>query len=213
MDLYNIVSKDKNWSNVRKKVNEQRDLKKIWPADQDIYNAFKSLTYKNIKVIIIGQDPYYTPNTATGRAFGVNGNKIPPSLININKELINSLGQEITDFTLAEWQKQGVLLINTVLTVEENKPTSHEKMGWQELTIDLIAELINKNDKIILVGLGNYAISVVNRFNYKNTLTSSHPSPLSAYRGFNGSNIFAKINKKLVENKIDPIEWGKNVQK
>jgi uracil-DNA glycosylase len=147
-----------------------------------------------------------------GRAFGVKGDKIPPSLINIKKEIKRSLNQDLMDYTLEKWQNQGVLLLNTILSVREGDPMSHSKMGWQDLTIDLLRKVIKINSDIVVVGLGNYAIKITEALEHELVINTSHPSPLSAYRGFNNSDIFQKINIILKEKNKEPILWGENVQ-
>ncbi len=183
---------------------------KIYPKFEDIFNAFKMTNFNNVKVLILGQDPYHGFNQAHGLSFSVfDGVKRPPSLNNIFKELKNDLGIERLNNNLSDWACQGVLLLNSILTVRENEPLSHQKIGWEEFTDNIIKILNNKKEPVVFILWGNYAKTK------KKMITSSHhliiegahPSPLSANRGFLGSKPFSKTNKFLEKNNISKIDW------
>lgn len=190
---------------------EAYDNRTIFPPKSEIFNALKLSSYRDTKVLILGQDPYYNPGQANGLAFSVKeGVKIPPSLKNIYKELEADLEIPIADTgSLISWAKQGVLLLNTSLTVEEKKPNSHKNIGWQIFTDAIIKILNDKERPCVFILWGNNAISK-ERFitNPKHLIIkSSHPSPLSARRGFFGSKVFSKTNQFLKDNKEEEINW------
>ncbi|MCF7925561.1 MAG: uracil-DNA glycosylase [Candidatus Izimaplasma sp.] len=192
-------------------LNQEYKQKTIYPRQNDVFNALTYCSFKAVKVIIIGQDPYHNPNQAHGLAFSVKkGVKIPPSLQNIFKELNNDLGFEIPSHgDLSFWAKQGVLLLNAILTVEENKPLSHQGLGWERL-LEQIIMLLDKNDTPkVFVLWGNkakkYQSLITNSHHLK--LTSSHPSPLSARHSFYGSRVFSSINTFLKTNHRMPIDF------
>lgn len=184
----------------------------IYPNMYDIFNALKSTPYKDVKVVILGQDPYHNPGQAHGMSFSVKkGITPPPSLLNIYQEIENEFGYDMPkDYGyLMSWANQGVLLLNTVLTVRENKPQSHKDCGWEIFT-DKIIELLNqKSEPIVFLLWGSNAKSKKCLITNKNhlILESVHPSPLSAYRGFFGCNHFQKANKFLSDNGLSPINW------
>nr|WP_311537289.1 uracil-DNA glycosylase [uncultured Anaerococcus sp.] len=190
---------------------EAYDNRTIFPPKSEIFNALKLSSYRDTKVLILGQDPYYNPGQANGLAFSVKeGVKIPPSLKNIYKELEADLEIPIADTgSLISWAKQGVLLLNTSLTVEEKKPNSHKNIGWKIFT-DAIIKILNEKERpCVFILWGNNAISK-ERFitNPKHLIIkSSHPSPLSARRGFFGSKVFSKTNQFLKDNKEEEINW------
>lgn len=190
---------------------EAYDNRTIFPPKSEIFNALKLSSYRDTKVLILGQDPYYNPGQANGLAFSVKeGVKIPPSLKNIYKELEADLEIPIADTgSLISWAKQGVILLNTSLTVEEKKPNSHKNIGWQIFT-DAIIKILNEKERpCVFILWGNNAISK-ERFitNPKHLIIkSSHPSPLSARRGFFGSKVFSRTNQFLKENKEKEINW------
>lgn len=180
----------------------------VYPKKTDIFNAYQLTPYEQIKVVIIGQDPYHNEGQAQGLAFSVpKGFKLPPSLINIYKELNDDLKIINTNGDLSHWATQGVFLINTALTVEKNNPMSHSKIGWYELVVDSIKE-INKKEFVIFLLWGGEAKKFKKYITGNHyIIESAHPSPLSCYRGFYGSKPFSKINEKLKENKLSPIDW------
>ena len=186
--------------------------KTIFPAKKDIFNALKLTDYKDVKVVIVGQDPYHGIGEAHGLSFSVlKGVKIPPSLQNIYKELEDDLGIKPKNHgELTGWAKQGVLLLNAVLTVEKDKASSHKGLGW-ELFTDYIIKLLNtREDPIVFILWGNFAKSKQKLITNKNHLviTSAHPSPFSAYGGFFGSKPFSKTNEFLIKHKKKPIDWS-----
>ena len=185
--------------------------KTIFPPKNYIFNALKLTSYKDVKVVIVGQDPYHGVNEAHGLSFSVQkGVKVPPSLKNIYKELYDDLGVKPCDNgDLTRWAKQGVLLLNSVLTVEKDKPASHKNLGWERLTDYIIKLLDNKEDPVVFILWGNFAKSKSSLItNPKHlVITSPHPSPFSARYGFFGSNPFSKTNDFLIKNHLKPINW------
>lgn len=185
--------------------------KNIFPAKEDIFKALEYSSFEDTKIIILGQDPYYNKGQAQGLAFSVNKScKIPPSLRNIYKELEADLGiRPPSHGSLVDWARQGVLLLNTSLTVEEKKPNSHSKIGWEVLTDKIISLLDKKDRPCVFMLWGNNAKDKEKLIKNPNHLIikSSHPSPLSARRGFFGSRPFSRANKFLKENNLNEIEW------
>jgi uracil-DNA glycosylase len=184
----------------------------IYPPADDVFNALHYTPYKDIKAVIIGQDPYHGPNQAHGLCFSVQpGVKIPPSLLNIYKELKEDLGIPIpTHGYLESWAKQGVLMINAVLTVRDGIAGAHAKMGWEPFT-DKIIELLNEREKpVVFILWGGYARKKAKMITNPNhlVLEAPHPSPLSSYRGFFGSKPFSKTNEFLIQTGQTPIEWS-----
>lgn len=184
----------------------------IYPKASDVFNAFKYTDYDKIKVVIIGQDPYHGENEAHGLSFSVKpGVKKPPSLQNIFKELNNDLGCKIPESgCLEKWTKEGVMLLNSILTVEKDKPLSHQKYNWEKFTDAVIKKINEKTTPVVFILWGNYARSkktlITNSIHL--IIESPHPSPFSAYHGFFGSKPFSKTNKFLIEKKIKPIDWN-----
>lgn len=193
------------------KIENEYQNKIIYPKKEHIYNALKLTSYENVKVVIVGQDPYHGENEAHGLSFSVQkGIKLPPSLKNIYKEILNDLNiVEPNCGDLTSWAKEGVLLLNSVLTVEKDKPASHAKIGWNKYT-DYIIQKINEKEKpVVFILWGNFAKTKRELItNPKHLIiTSAHPSPLSARNGFFGSKPFSKTNEYLKENNIKPINW------
>lgn len=186
----------------------------VFPSMYDIFNALKYTDYFDVKVVIIGQDPYHEINQAHGLCFSVQDNvAFPPSLQNIFLELKNDLGYEIPKSgNLTKWARQGVLLLNTVLTVREHYANSHKGHGWETLTTNIIKKLNARNKPIIFVLWGNDAKQKRDYINnpIHIVLTSSHPSPYSVNYGFFGCRHFSKINEYLINNKQKPIDWNLN---
>lgn len=185
----------------------------IYPEYKNIFNALRYTDYDDVKVVILGQDPYHGPNEAHGLSFSVESNaKRPPSLDNIFKELYDDLGIKRENNNLIDWAKQGIFLLNSVMTVIKDKPLSHKDKGWEIFTDNLI-KLLNEREKpIVFILWGSYARSkkvlITNKNHY--IIEAPHPSPLSAYRGFFGSKPFSKTNNFLVSHGIMPIRWGDN---
>jgi uracil-DNA glycosylase len=187
-----------------------KNKKNFYPETNDIYNAFKLCSFKDTKVVILGQDPYHQKGVANGLAFSVNkGKKIPASLRNIYKEIHSDLGV-VTHHSgdLSSWARQGVLLINFSLTVEDSKPGSHFSIGWSNV-VESVIEILNKKHNLVYLLWGANSISKRHLINEKRhvVFTAPHPSPLSAYRGFFGCRHFSKTNSFLLKNKIIPIDW------
>lgn len=182
----------------------------IYPNSADIYNAFKKTSYDDVKVVILGQDPYHEENQANGLAFSVNnGVKMPPSLKNIFKELQDDIGGELrTNPDLTDWAKQGVFLLNSSLTVIEGRPNSMADI-WNTFTDSIIKLLNSKEKPIVFVLWGKNARDKKKLIdtNKHFIIESAHPSPLSAYRGFFGSKPFSKVNEYLISTGQVPIDW------
>jgi uracil-DNA glycosylase len=183
----------------------------IYPRAEDIFNAFHLTPLSKVKAVIIGQDPYHNERQAHGLCFSVQpGVDIPPSLINIYKELHDDLGCYIpNNGYLVKWAEQGVLLLNTILTVRAHQALSHQNVGWEEFTDAVIRE-VNKLDRpVVFILWGKPAQMKKNMLTNKQhlILEAPHPSPLSAFRGFFGSKPFSKTNNFLIANNIEPIDW------
>lgn len=187
------------------------DNKQIYPPQADIFNALKYTQFEDVKVVIIGQDPYHGPNQAMGLCFAVNrGIALPPSLRNIYKELQSDLGiTPALHGDLSSWAKQGVLLLNATLTVEAHQPQSHANIGWQTFTDAVISSLNNHPQPIVYLLWGAYAQkkSTLIKPHQHKILKTTHPSPLSAHRGFLGSKVFSKTNQLLTSIGRSPIDW------
>ena len=184
----------------------------VYPDMHDIFNALVNTPYEDVKVVILGQDPYHEPGQAHGMCFSVKpGVKTPPSLVNIYKELKDDLGIEPhSDGYLMKWAEQGVLLMNTCLTVREHQANSHRNKGWEILT-DKIIELLNQREKpMVFILWGANAKSKIPLITGKQhlILTGAHPSPLSAYNGFFGGRYFSRANEFLVSTGQEPIDWN-----
>ena len=184
--------------------------KTIYPEDKNVFNALNQTKYDNVKVVIIGQDPYINEGQAHGLCFSVEKVVPPPSLVNIFKELNSELGCYIpNNGNLTKWAKQGVLLLNSVLTVEKGKSFSHKNQGWEVFTREVIKKISEKNTPVVFLLWGAGARSIVKDIDLSNhyVLTCAHPSPLSAYNGFFGCNHFVKCNEFLVQHNLTPIDW------
>ena len=199
------------YQNLRKKLAEEYRTRTVYPAMENIFNALKYTSYEDVKVLILGQDPYHGPGQAHGLCFSVQkGVQKPPSLKNMFKELESDLGIVAPSHgCLTDWAKQGILLLNTVLTVREGEPNSHKNLGWTIFT-DRIIELLNdREEPVIFVLWGRNAIDklplITNSRHY--VLTAAHPSPLSASRGFLGCKHYSKINEILCSMGKQPIDW------
>ena len=182
-----------------------------FPPVKDIFNAFEVCSFSNTKIVILGQDPYHGEGQAHGLSFSVpEGMKIPPSLRNIFKELTSDLGVDSpTQGDLTSWAKQGVLLLNATLTVRKSTPGSHQKQGWEEFTDSVIKTISNKKESVVIVLWGKFAeqkVSLIDESKHC-IITSSHPSPFSAHRGFLGSKPFSKTNEFLEKKGIEKIDW------
>lgn len=199
------------FKNLQDFLTEEYNTKKIYPTPENVFNALNLVKYNDVKVVIIGQDPYHQPGQAHGLSFSVqNGIKLPPSLVNIYKEIENEIGKKsCTNGDLTAWAKQGVLLLNSVLTVRDSQPNSHKNMGWEKITSSVV-ELLSKREKpVVFLLWGANAIAIGKNIDRSKhlVLTCAHPSPLSAYNGFFGCNHFVKANEFLIKNNETPIEW------
>lgn len=192
-------------------IREEYKTKKIFPPANLIFNAFDKCPFNEVKVVIIGQDPYHNPGQANGLCFSVNDNvKIPPSLSNIYKEIYKDLGKPIPESgNLEHWSEQGVLLLNATLTVRANSPGSHQNRGWEQFTDAVIDKLSADCENIVFILWGNFAQRKGANIdtNKHQVLKSVHPSPLSAHRGFFGNRHFSKTNEFLIQHNKKPIDW------
>ena len=211
---YNLLENEfekKYFTNLRSFIKNEYSTKVIFPPPKLIFNAFNLTPANKVKVIIIGQDPYHGEGQAHGLSFSVpTGIKIPPSLMNIYKELNTDINKDIPNHGLLEnWARQGVLLLNSVLTVESGKANSHKNIGWEKFTESVISLISKKKESLVFLLWGNYAHKKEDFINANNhlILKSVHPSPLSAYNGFFGSKHFSKTNNFLKKNNIKEIVW------
>lgn len=215
MNYFKNIIEEESKKDYYKKLHEfvinEYNTKTIFPPKEKIFNALQTTPYDKVKVVIIGQDPYHGIGEAHGMCFSVNpGIKIPPSLMNIYKELNRDLGCKIpNNGYLVKWAKQGVLLLNSVLTVEKDKPASHQNKGWEIFTDRIIEELNKSQTPIVFLLWGNFAKQKARLITNKKhlILTSSHPSPFSVKYGFEGCSHFSKANKFLASNNLTPIDW------
>ncbi len=195
-------------------VNKEYEEKTVYPPKEDLFNALKQTSYKDTKVLIMGQDPYHGEGEAHGLSFSVkDGVKLPPSLKNIYKELESDLGiKPVTSGDLTKWTKEGVLLLNSTLTVIKDTPNSHSKIGWDKFTDYIVKKLNEKEEPVVFILWGNYARSKKALItNPKHLIIeSAHPSPFSARNGFFASKPFSKANEFLKKNNIKEINWNLN---
>lgn len=184
---------------------------KVYPPGSKIFAAFDSCGFDKTKVVIIGQDPYHGPGQANGLCFSVSpGVKMPPSLVNIFKEIQNDTGRPFPkDGDLSRWANQGVLLLNSSLTVREGQAASHSDIGWEQFTDDVVEKLNKEKENLVFILWGSHAIKKGEKIDRSKhlVLTSAHPSPLSAHKGFFGNHHFTRANNYLKEHGETPIEW------
>ena len=192
-------------------VDNEYKTKTIYPPRENIFFALKNTPYEYVKVVILGQDPYHGEGEAHGLCFSVNpGIKVPPSLQNIFKEIHRDFGLKIpNNGYLLKWARQGVLMLNSVLTVEKDKPASHQNKGWEIFTDTIIKKVNEKDTPVVFLLWGNFAKKkkelITNPIHL--VLTSSHPSPFAVNYGFNGCSHFSKTNEFLIKNNMAPIDW------
>jgi len=213
-DWYSLLRKEiysDNFKSIWNRVQIDRKKHDVFPKDEKIFYALNSTPFNKLKVVIIGQDPYHGKYQANGLAFSVpQGLKTPPSLRNIHKELMSDL--KINNFNqtdLYSWAKQGVLLLNSTLTVIHKKPNSHQKIGWEKFTDSIIKKIVSKKQGVVFLLWGKNAQKKINLINKKKhyILNASHPSPLSANKSFFGCRHFSITNSLLIKNKQKPINW------
>ncbi|MCK1976587.1 uracil-DNA glycosylase [Jeotgalicoccus huakuii] len=213
-----------HWDSVFKKINENHDFStlketlssryqsgNVFPPREEIYTAFDLTPFENVKVVILGQDPYHGEGQAHGLAFSVNdGIKLPPSLRNIYKELEDDLGIKRHSGSLKDWAREGVLLLNTVLTVDESQANSHRGLGWEVFTDSVIEAVSDYLEGVVFILWGKPAQSKIKLIDTTkhHIIQSVHPSPLSAYRGFFGSKPFSQTNDYLVSQGLKAIDWS-----
>jgi len=211
-NLIQIEKEKEYFKKLKKIIDKKYETTIVYPTKEKIFNAFELTKYDNLKVVIVGQDPYHGKDQAQGLAFSTPKEiKNPPSMVNIFKEIKSDTGVESKniDGDLTSWAKQGVLLINTILTVEDSKPKSHHKIGWEIFTNNIIKHINNNFENIIFIlwGAGAIKISTLIDETKHYILTAPHPSPLSSYRGFFGSKHFSKTNYLLNQNGKKEIVW------
>ena len=199
------------YKDLYKKVLEEYRSRQIFPNPDDIFNAFHLTPLKDVKVVILGQDPYHNDGQAHGLCFSVKPDvEVPPSLVNIYKELQDDLGCRIpNNGYLVKWAKQGVLMLNTVLTVRAHQANSHRGIGWEQFTDAVIHRLAQERENLVFILWGSYAQrkgEFIDRSRHL-VLQSPHPSPLSAHRGFFGNRHFSRTNEYLTAHGIEPILW------
>lgn len=204
------IFESEKFRNLIIRVNEEYRKNTCFPIKQEVFNAIKLTPYNNVKVVIVGQDPYHGVGEAHGLSFSVLCQKLPPSLKNIYKELYDDLGiKPSSSGNLTCWAKEGVLLLNAVLTVKKDMPASHKDLGWQDFTDEIIKRVEKKDDVVVYILWGNFARSkkhlITNPKHY--IIESAHPSPFSARNGFFGSKPFSRCNKILISNGVTPINW------
>jgi uracil-DNA glycosylase len=192
-------------------VKEEYKIATVFPPGKEIFKAFDCCSFDDLRVVVLGQDPYHGAGQAHGLCFSVNqGIKPPPSLVNIFKEIKQDLGKDMPSHgDLTRWAKQGVLLLNATLTVRESSPGSHQKKGWETFTDAVIKKISDEKEHVVFILWGAYAQKKTELINAEKhlILTSAHPSPFSADRGFFGNKHFSKTNAYLIQQGLKPIDW------
>lgn len=192
-------------------VKEEYKIATVFPPGKEIFKAFDCCSFDDLRVVVLGQDPYHGAGQAHGLCFSVNqGIKPPPSLVNIFKEIKQDLGKDMpTHGDLTRWAKQGVLLLNATLTVRESSPGSHQKKGWETFTDAVIKKISDEKEHVVFILWGAYAQKKIELINAEKhlILSSAHPSPFSADRGFFGNKHFSKTNAFLIQQGLKPIDW------
>ena len=195
-----------------KQLHKEYDSEVVYPPKNEVFRAFQLTPYSETKVVILGQDPYHGPHQANGLSFSVEeGTKFPPSLRNIFNELVEDIKCEYpSSGDLSSWAKQGVLLLNTTLTVKESQPMSHTGMGWERFTDVVLSEINKKSTPVVFILWGKHAQSKKKLIDQSKhfVIESAHPSPLSARRGFFGSHPFSKTNTFFISKGLTPINWS-----
>ena len=213
-DWYSLLKEEiqsDNFKSIWDRIQIDRTIKDVFPKNEKIFNALNYTPFDKLKVVIIGQDPYHGKDQANGLAFSVSkGFKTPPSLRNIHKELMNDLAiNNFNQTDLVSWAKQGVLLLNSTLTVIHKKPNSHREIGWEKFTDIIIKKIVSKKKGVIFMLWGKNAQRKIKLINKRKhfILNASHPSPLSANISFFGCKHFSLTNSLLIKNKQKPINW------
>jgi uracil-DNA glycosylase len=205
---------DERYKKIREFLKQEYSQHVVYPDMYDLYNCFRFTPFENLKVVILGQDPYHEPNQAHGLCFSVKkGVALPPSLKNIYKEIESDLGIKEPDCgDLTKWAKEGILLMNTTLTVREHMANSHSKCGWAWFTDSVIKLISDKKENVVFILWGGNARSKASLIDQSKhlILQCAHPSPLSAYNGFFGCKFFSKTNNYLSEKGKTPIDWDLN---
>lgn len=205
------VFEDETWSKLARFVQEERNRRDVFPAKADLFRAFELTPLKDVKFVILGQDPYHGPGQAHGLSFSVpSGVKPPPSLTNIFRELQDDIGANLpSSGDLTHWAKQGGLLLNTVLTVRSSEANSHRNQGWEWFTDAVIQTVSGQNRHVAFLLWGNPARKKIPLIDADKhcIIQSAHPSPLSAYRGFFGSRPFSRVNQYRRDHGLRPIDW------
>jgi uracil-DNA glycosylase len=211
-EVLKVIFEGEGFKKFMKIIDDEYNNKTIYPLKENIFNALKLTPYKDVKVVIVGQDPYHGEGEAHGLSFSVlDPTPLPPSLKNIYKELYDDLKIEPSKSgDLTKWAKEGVLLLNSTLTVVKDIPNSHSKLGWSLFTDYIIKVLNNKETPVVFILWGNFAKAKQNLITNKKhkIITSSHPSPFSARYGFFGSKPFSETNNFLIQNGLTPIDWN-----
>ncbi|AXX96384.1 uracil-DNA glycosylase [Arcobacter ellisii] len=211
-DVINLEKEKEYYEKLKNEIDKRYETSTVFPEKQNIFKAFSLTKLENLKVVILGQDPYHGFGQAQGLAFSTPSNiKNPPSMVNILKEINDDLGKKsiCEDGDLTSWAKQGVMLLNTILTVEEGKPKSHHNLGWEIFTDNIIKYISDNKENVIFILWGSPAIAKTKLINKSkhHILTAPHPSPLSSYRGFFGCKHFSKTNEILTNLKKEAINW------
>lgn len=216
MDWNQLIAQEANktyYQTLITQIKAERHLATVYPPKDAVFTAFEVTPFEDVKVVIVGQDPYHQPKQAMGLSFSVNDDQpLPKSLVNIYKELASDLNIHNQTGNLMAWAKQGVFLLNTILTVRESEPLSHAKIGWEIFTDSMIQALSDRDDPIVFILWGKKAQDkkvMIRPHHY--FIESSHPSPLGAYRSFFGSKPFSRTNQLLIEMGKQPIDWRTDV--
>mgnify|MGYP001438850160 CR=1 FL=1 len=214
-DFFKLEEEKDYYKKLKEKITKERKINTIYPPEDNVFKAFELTPLEELKVVILGQDPYHNENQAMGLSFSVpeSQKKLPPSLKNIYKELYktDSLKEIPKSGDLTHWSTQGVFLLNAALTVRKHEPNSHSKYGWHNFTDNCIKYISDNKEGVIFVLWGAFAHKkedLVDK-NKHYIIKTPHPSPFSARRGFFGSNCFNEVNNKLISENLNPIKWKK----
>lgn len=212
-EIFRNITNNHDFTTLRQTINKRYNSGEVYPPETQLYSAFELTPFNSIKVVILGQDPYHGKGQSHGLAFSVNeGIKIPPSLRNIYKELESDLGIVRTTGNLSDWAREGVLLLNTVLTVDAGDANSHRGLGWEKFTDDVIRTISEEHEHVVFILWGKPAqqkIKLIDEDKHK-IIKSVHPSPLSSYRGFFGSKPFSQTNDYLESAGRGAIDWSEH---